>query len=335
MTLPDERYRAIKYAADFMQRLAGGDYPRVPKAVRGEAASILRHYPGSYDLAQLEAAAPHVVQQRMEPLHKMVAAYTLAHDPDEQEFMRLINILRDLVDLGGVEGIKLNWHEQAFQSQQRWEPTVAHIADFLISCQPRSRHLLLMGSSAGWMMPTAWLCQFKQIDAYDLDPLAQHLFNWRHGPALEQSHTQIRHHRRDAMQQLPEILAEHPQASIWFDNMLGQHLYRIRDQVQVAQDLRALKTTLAGRDWGSVHDFLSGPTQPDAHWQDPRQNVRPHDMDSAYSQGLAQSLQAQGTWCDHLTSQVFADYIPTTLIPWEFKPQYWHWLQAGWQAPTQ
>ena len=72
MTLPDERYRAIKYASEFLSRLAGGEYPRTPKAVRQEAASILRHYPGSYDLTQLERAAPHVVQQRMEPLYKMV-----------------------------------------------------------------------------------------------------------------------------------------------------------------------------------------------------------------------------------------------------------------------
>jgi hypothetical protein len=75
MTLPDERYRSVKYAAEFMQRLAGGEYPRVPKAVRDEARSILRHYPTQWDLQQLERAAPHVVQQQMEPLHRLVAAY--------------------------------------------------------------------------------------------------------------------------------------------------------------------------------------------------------------------------------------------------------------------
>jgi hypothetical protein len=78
MTLPDERYRAIKYAAEFMQRLAGGEYPRVPKAVRGEAASILRHYPGEYDLKQIEQFAPHIVQQRMEPLYKMIKQHEMA-----------------------------------------------------------------------------------------------------------------------------------------------------------------------------------------------------------------------------------------------------------------
>lgn len=246
--------------------------------------------------------------------------------------MGMREILRDLVDAGGTGG--LNWHVHAFQSQKRWQPTVAHIEHFLVRCQPHHTHLLLMGCSAGWMMPTAWLTQFTQIDAYDIDPLAQRLFNWRHGRALRHSQTQIRHHRQDAMAHLPELLAKHPQASIWFDNMLGQHRYRIRDELQVEQDLRALKTTLAGRDWGSVHDLLSGPTlatrAQNLRLQDIRHNIYARDMDAAFNQSLVQSLQAQGIWFDHLTSHVFADDAPTTLIPWEFKPHYWHWLQAGW-----
>ena len=246
--------------------------------------------------------------------------------------MGMREILRDLVDAGGTGG--LNWHVHAFQSQKRWQPTVAHIEHFLVRCQPHHTHLLLMGCSAGWMMPTAWLTQFTQIDAYDIDPLAQRLFNWRHGRALRHSQTQIRHHRQDAMAHLPELLAKHPQASIWFDNMLGQHRYRIRDEVQVEKDLRTLKTTLAGRDWGSLHDLLSGPTlatrAQNLRLQDIRHKVYPRDMDAAFNQSLVQSLQAQGIWFDHLTSHVFADDAPTTLIPWEFKPHYWHWLQAGW-----
>jgi hypothetical protein len=255
--------------------------------------------------------------------------------PDHAEFQRLISILRDLVNAGDIHGLKLNWHTQAFHSRERWQPTVTHIADFLQLVQPCHKHLLLMGSSAGWMMPTAWLTQFDHIDAYDLDPLARGLFDWIHGPALVQSNTQITHHCMDAMQHLPQILRQHPQASIWFDNMLGQHIYRQRDHLQAALDLRELKTTLQGRDWGSIHDLLSGPSQQHAHMQDPRENVCARDIDLAYSQDLAQSLQAEGTWCDHLTAGVFADHALTTLIAWEFKPQYWHWLQASWQTPDQ
>ncbi len=249
--------------------------------------------------------------------------------------MGMREIFKDLVDAGGTGG--LNWHMHAFRSHKRWHPTVTHIENFLLRCRPRHAHLLLMGCSAGWMMPTEWLTQFTHIAAYDIDPLAQHLFNWRHGAALRKSHTQITHYRLDAIVHLPEILAQHPQASIWFDNILGQHRYRIRDEVRVEKELRGLKTTLQGRDWGSVHDLLSGPTLEthslDSRIQNVRQNAYPKDMEATYSQTLVQSLQAQGVWFDHLTSHVFADDTPTTLIPWEFKPHYWHWLQAGWQTP--
>jgi hypothetical protein len=72
MTLPDERYRAVKYAQDFLSRLAGGQYARVPKAVRDEARSILRHYPNAWDMDRAAEAAPDVFQERMEDLHKFV-----------------------------------------------------------------------------------------------------------------------------------------------------------------------------------------------------------------------------------------------------------------------
>jgi hypothetical protein len=73
MTLPDERYRAVRYAEQFLKDLCDPvKTPRVSKDIRRRASGILRHYPGSYDLQQLERAAPHVVQQHMEPLYKMV-----------------------------------------------------------------------------------------------------------------------------------------------------------------------------------------------------------------------------------------------------------------------
>jgi hypothetical protein len=73
MTLPDERYRAVKWAEGFLKRLAGEGFDRVPKAVRDEARSILRHYPSDYDMNRAAAGAPEVFQERMEDLHRFVA----------------------------------------------------------------------------------------------------------------------------------------------------------------------------------------------------------------------------------------------------------------------
>jgi hypothetical protein len=76
MTLPDERYRAIQITEQLLTDLCdSAATPRVPREIRQRAAQCLRHYPGTWDLEQLESAAPHVVQQRMDDLHRMVAVY--------------------------------------------------------------------------------------------------------------------------------------------------------------------------------------------------------------------------------------------------------------------
>lgn len=72
MTLPDERYRAVRQAAEFLGRLAGGQIARVPKAVRQEAYALLRHYPNRFDLDRAAAAAPDVFCEQMEDLHKFL-----------------------------------------------------------------------------------------------------------------------------------------------------------------------------------------------------------------------------------------------------------------------
>jgi hypothetical protein len=83
MTLPDERYRSVKWAEGFLKRLAGGEIPRVPKAVRDEARSVLRHYPSDYDMQRAAAAAPEVFQERMEDLHRFVAVGVRAAEEED------------------------------------------------------------------------------------------------------------------------------------------------------------------------------------------------------------------------------------------------------------
>jgi hypothetical protein len=36
---------------------------------------------------------------------------------------------------------------------------------------------------------------------------------------------------------------------------------------------------------------------------------------------------------DHLTGKVFSKEIAVHNMAWAFKPDYWHWLQAGWVKP--
>ncbi len=73
MTLPDERYRAVKMAEQLLKDLCDPSVtPRVPKIIRQRASGCLRHYPGSWDMQRAAAGAPDVFQERMEDLHKFL-----------------------------------------------------------------------------------------------------------------------------------------------------------------------------------------------------------------------------------------------------------------------
>lgn len=59
MTLPDERFRALKYGEKFLMELCDPRVtPRVPSYVRERARSILRHFPTKYDIESIAEAMP-------------------------------------------------------------------------------------------------------------------------------------------------------------------------------------------------------------------------------------------------------------------------------------
>jgi len=76
MTLPDERYRAIRLADSFLQDLCNcHQTPRVPRVIRERARAILRHYPSAWDLDQMAEHAPNVIRKEIEPLTRMIMQY--------------------------------------------------------------------------------------------------------------------------------------------------------------------------------------------------------------------------------------------------------------------
>lgn len=76
MTLPDERYRAVKWAEQLCHDLMDPKKtPRVPKEIRRRAYSVLRHFPNDWDMQRAAKAAPDVFQERMEPVTRMFMVY--------------------------------------------------------------------------------------------------------------------------------------------------------------------------------------------------------------------------------------------------------------------
>jgi len=233
----------------------------------------------------------------------------------------------------------ITWHWMAWRSQARWAPTSRAIEQWLlkdgkvfkpaaVESQPS---LLLIGASAGWMMSSEWLSQFARVDTFDIDPLASLLFKWRHGAALKACGTELHCHTQDALQSLPALLSTFPKACVFFDNVLGQVRFQhlANDWQGVEKKLQNLQVQLKGREWGSVHDRMSGPLTEKILNNTPLP-VRKADWQD---QQWLTHLNAQSPWLDHLTHSVFPTGTSVQDFAWNFSPRYRHWLQAAWVRP--
>ncbi len=64
MTLPDERYRALKQGKRLLEELCDpGKTPRVPSMIRDRARAALRHYPNEYELEKIADTCPDLLDK--------------------------------------------------------------------------------------------------------------------------------------------------------------------------------------------------------------------------------------------------------------------------------
>jgi hypothetical protein len=83
MTLPDERYRAVKMAEQLLKDLCDPKKtPRVPREIRQRARSALRHYPTEYDMKKTAQSSPDVFQEQMEAVSRLFRQYELNNSQD-------------------------------------------------------------------------------------------------------------------------------------------------------------------------------------------------------------------------------------------------------------
>ena len=85
MTLPYERYNAVKHTEQFLTDLLDPKKtPRVPKDIRQRAYSLLRHYPGGYNLDVIATRCPDQLQTP-NPIDDLSI---LMHDYEEKKRVR-------------------------------------------------------------------------------------------------------------------------------------------------------------------------------------------------------------------------------------------------------
>jgi hypothetical protein len=223
-----------------------------------------------------------------------------------------------------------HWHWRAWRSQERWALASAQIAQWLMAQDMPRQQLVLIGASAGWMLPTSWLAQFDEVHTWDIDPLAAPLFRWRHGRELKRHGTVLLLHTGDGLAQLPDIVRAVPYAFFWFDNVLGQLRFTDEPLERVTQRLKTLHHSLRRVAWGSVHDRMSGPTIPQSTSPPPHPTIAGLAMETPEAQAWLQKMGAISPWLDHLTEHVLPEGTPVQYTAWPFKTNYAHWLEMGW-----
>ena len=217
----------------------------------------------------------------------------------------------------------LFWHMRALVARRSlWAPFRVGVEDWLASWTPPSDELLLVGPSAGWCLPDAFLTRFARLQAFDIDPAAQPLFRWVHGGALRRAGAALSWTQADFFADVAGILAAHPAAAVLFCNVAGQRCIQTPDSQAVEAEMMRLQQLLTGRSWASFHDLLSGrasvvlPSRPLAGRMDAR------DLIASYGLG--------GEWYDHSTGSLLPQGVQRRILPWRFQRDRLHLIEAGW-----
>lgn len=74
MTLPDERYRAVRWAERFLVSISIAR-SGLSDDLREEARAILKHFPSEHELDRAATACPEVFQKQMEPVYRLMKHY--------------------------------------------------------------------------------------------------------------------------------------------------------------------------------------------------------------------------------------------------------------------
>lgn len=140
----------------------------------------------------------------------------------------------------------LVWHATALRRRHGWRDFIAGVAQWLAGWRPSRDHLVIVGASAGYTLPMAWLRRFDRLTVLEPDPLARICWGMR-WPGVELG-------RLDALAVggLAALGKRYPDAAVLFANVLGQvECAGGRDWVG------ALATDLRGLPWASYHDAFS------------------------------------------------------------------------------
>jgi hypothetical protein len=215
-----------------------------------------------------------------------------------------------------------------------WPPFRSGLERWLASSRLGSAgELLLVGPSAGHCLPLAWLEGFERLTLLEPDPLARRMLSLR----LPRKQLELEH--RDLLLEpllsgtpgLDAVLERRPRAAVLFCNVLGQLHFALSEQQQErfqSEFVRRIVPALAGRAWGSFHDYWS------VDWRHGQAAVPEHaafeqqPRDAALADAWFGSEGPTVTVLDHGTSQLFPAALPRDYFSWQITPRALHVIEA-------
>lgn len=218
----------------------------------------------------------------------------------------------------------LYYHARAWRYRRLWQPFREEVAAWLGTWNPTSRKLLLIGPSAGYVLPTSWLAEFDEIVAVDIDSLAPLFFAQQHHLS------NVRWLNEDILPmatagpglgKINRLLAEHRDYAVLFTNVLGQVecFAKTTAQADKVEDFMGrLRILLASREWASFHDRLSGECVPE---------VEDVTGDHSHDYALATRVYRRSGFATHRTERL-GDGLKCHLMTWQRVPGYWHVVEG-------
>jgi len=226
----------------------------------------------------------------------------------------------------------LRYHARALAAGALWAPFRAALAEW-VSEFSLAEHVILVGPSAAHCLPDAFFRQFSRVIVLEPDPIAGFLLRRRFvrlglaEPRIERADLLLRP-LVEGSAGLLELIAQEPQASVVFCNVLGQTHFML-PELEFMQFKRAFRErvvpALGARGWLSFHDRFSSALAP--------MFVAPHRAaarldDAAVLRELYGKADRYGELLDHDTEGLFPAELPCAYFCWEIARGFHHLIEG-------
>jgi hypothetical protein len=229
----------------------------------------------------------------------------------------------------------LRYHVRALFGGRPWAPFRAALGTWLLEFEPRVPRGVLVGPSAGYTFPDAFLRRFTALTVLEPDPIAGYLLLRR---LRRLGVAELRLERRDLLiaplldnsAGLAELLEADPETSLIFGNVLGQTRF-LRSESEFERFKSAfvqrITPLLGTRSWLSFHDRLSGTLAPS--FNAPFLSRRRLDDEAVLRELYSQSeAGAPQELFDHQSDGFFPANLPHAYFSWQIDGARHHLIEG-------